>query len=137
MNRILKISLITGLLIAVLVLSAGCFGTSSTSVTSTNATGSADQPSTWESMWPMLAFLVVIFAMFYFVMIRPQRKRQKQQEALMQGLQKGDKVITAGGIYGTIENVGDESIVIKIESGTTIRVNKGSVALRRDETKTK
>ena len=83
----------------------------------------------------MLVFLVVIFAMFYFLMIRPQRKRQKEQETMMQGLQKGDRVVTAGGIYGTIESVSDDSVVIKVESGTTLRVNKGSVALRRDETR--
>jgi preprotein translocase subunit YajC len=137
MNKILKICLIAGLLVAVLVLSSGClFGTGSTSVVSANATGESET-STWGSIWPMLAFLVVIFAMFYFVMIRPQRKRQKEQETMMQGLQKGDKVITAGGIYGTIENVSDDNVVIKVESGTTLRVNKSSVALRRDETRVK
>ncbi|OGN98808.1 MAG: preprotein translocase subunit YajC [Chloroflexi bacterium RBG_13_51_52] len=82
----------------------------------------------------MLLFLVVIFAMFYFVMIRPQRKRQKEHQEMMQGIQKGDRIITAGGIYGTVESVSEDSVVIKVESGTTMRVNKGSVALRRDET---
>ncbi len=83
----------------------------------------------------MVVFLVVIFALFYFVMIRPQRKRQKEQQTMMQGLQKGDKVITAGGIYGTIDSLSEDSVVIKVESGTTLRVNKGSVAVRRDEMK--
>jgi preprotein translocase subunit YajC len=133
MKNIWKIGLITGLLITVMVLCGGCLATSPTSVVSANATAS-EQPSTFDSIWPMLVFLVVIFAMFYFLMIRPQRKRQKEQEAMMQGLQKGDKVITAGGIYGTIESISDDSVVIKIESGTTIRVNKGSVAPRRDQT---
>lgn len=137
MKNILKISLIAGLLIAVLVLSSSClFGTGSTSVVSSNTSGGSET-STWESIWPMLIFLVVIFAMFYFVMIRPQRKRQKEQEAMMQGLSKGDKVITAGGIFGTIDSVSDDSVVIKVEGGTTLRVNKGSVAIRKDETKDK
>jgi preprotein translocase subunit YajC len=137
MNKYLKLGLIAGLLIAVMIFSSGClFGTGTTSVVSANASGESET-STWSSIWPMLVFLVVIFAMFYFVMIRPQRKRQKEQETMMQGLQKGDRVITAGGIYGTIENVSDDSVVIKVESGTTLRVNKGSVAVRKDETKTK
>ncbi len=82
----------------------------------------------------MLVFLVVIFGMFYFVMIRPQRKRQKEHEQMMRELQKGDKVVTAGGIFGTIESLSEDSIVIKVEGGTTLRVARGSVAVRRDET---
>jgi preprotein translocase subunit YajC len=132
MKNIWKIGLIAGLLIAVLALSGGCLATTP-SVTSANATGT-ETSSTFDSIWPMLVFLVVIFAMFYFVMIRPQRKRQKEHETMMQGLQKGEKIITAGGIYGTIENVGDDSVIIKVESGTTMRVSKGSVTLRRDDT---
>ncbi|MBN1693180.1 MAG: preprotein translocase subunit YajC [Dehalococcoidales bacterium] len=81
----------------------------------------------------MLIFLVAIFAIFYFVMIRPQRKRQKEHEDMMQNLNRGDRVITAGGIYGTVESVSEDSVVIKVESGTTMRVNKASVSLRRDE----
>jgi preprotein translocase subunit YajC len=133
MKNIWKIGLITGLLITVLVLCGGCLGTTQTSVVSANATGTSEEPSTFDSLWPMLVFLVVIFAMFYFLMIRPQRKRQKEQAAMMQGLQKGDRVITAGGIYGTIENVGEDSLVIKVEGGTTLRVARNSVALRRED----
>ncbi len=80
----------------------------------------------------MIVFLVLIFAMFYFLMIRPQRKRQKEHQQLMEELRKGDRVITAGGIYGVIENVSEDSVVIKVESGTTVRVAKGSVALKRE-----
>jgi len=134
MKNIWKIGLVVGLLIAVLTLSTGCFATGQTSVTSANATGTGTETSTWDSLWPMLVFLVVIFAMFYFLMIRPQRKRQKEQQAMMQALQKGDKIITAGGIYGTIENVSEDTLVIKVEGGTTLRVSRNSVALRPDTT---
>ena len=134
MKNIWKIALVAGLLITVMVLSAGCFATGTSSVTSANATGTGSETSTWDSLWPMLVFLVVIFAMFYFLMIRPQRKRQKEQQAMMQALQKGDKIITAGGIYGTIENVGEDTLVIKVEGGTTLRVSRNSVALRPDTT---
>ena len=133
MNKIWKIGIIAGLLITVLVLSGGCLATT-TGGGSGNTTGTATEQSTFDSIWPMLIFLVVIFAMFYFVMIRPQRKRQKEQQAMMEGLKKGNRIITAGGIYGTIESVSEDTLVIKVEGGTTLRVARGSVALRRDET---
>lgn len=122
MNSILKTGLIAGLLIAVLVFLGGCYPTATDG--GEDATG---------SIWPMIIFLVVIFALFYFVMIRPQRKRQKEHETLMQGLQKGDRVITAGGIYGTIESLSEDSVVIKVEGGTTMRVARGSVAVQREK----
>jgi preprotein translocase subunit YajC len=120
MNRIWKFALIIGLLGVMLVFVSGCYPAD---------TGTGDQGS--SSIWPMIGFLVLIFALFYFVMIRPQRKRQKEHQTMMQGLQKGDEVITAGGIFGKIESLNDESVVIKIESGTTIRVARGSVAVRQ------
>jgi len=125
MNKIWKIALITGLLITVLVFIGGCLAP---------ANGQAAE-SNPNSTWYMIAFLVVIFALFYFVMIRPQRKRQKEQQTMIEGLQKGNKVITAGGIYGTIESISEDSVVIKVESGTTLRVAKGSVSVRREEIK--
>ena len=132
MNKVWKTAIIAGLIISVLLLSVSCLGTTTTAG-SANTTGTEEQ-STWNSLWPMLIFLVVIFGMFYFVMIRPQRKRQKEHQEMMEGLHRGDKVITAGGIYGIIESVSEDSVVIKVESGTTMRVNKASVALRREDT---
>ena len=131
MKNILKIGIIAGLLVTVLLLSAGCL-TTATPAGSTNATGTEGEEGTFDGIWPMVMIMVVFFAFIYFVMIRPQRKRQKEQQTMMRELQRGDKVITAGGIYGTIESISEDSIIIKIESGTTMRVNKGSVALRRD-----
>jgi preprotein translocase subunit YajC len=131
MSKFWKTAIIAGLIITVLLLSVSCLGTTAPAG-SANTTG--EEQSTWESLWPMLAFLVVIFAMFYFVMIRPQRKRQKEHQEMMQSLHRGDKVITAGGIYGTVESVSEDSIVIKVESGTMMRVSKNSVALRPDDT---
>ena len=133
MNKIWKTAIIAGLIITVLLLSVSCLGTTAPAG-SANTTGTGEQQSTWDSLWPMIIFLVIIFAIFYFVMIRPQRRRQKEHEEMMQSLHRGDKVITAGGIYGTVESVSEDSVVIKVESGTTMRVNKASVALRRDET---
>jgi preprotein translocase subunit YajC len=76
----------------------------------------------------IIIFLVVIFVMFYFFMIRPQRRRQKEHEDLVTQLRGGDRVITAGGIYGQVESVSEDSVVLKVESGATMRVAKGSIA---------
>ncbi len=122
MTKIVKTGIIAGLLIAVLVFFGGCIPA---------ATDGGEESS--SSIWPMIIFLVVIFGLFYFVMIRPQRKRQKEHQNLMEGLQKGDRVITAGGIYGTIENLSEDSVVIKVEGGTTMRVARGSVAIQREK----
>jgi preprotein translocase subunit YajC len=63
----------------------------------------------------------------YFFMWRPERKRRKQMEQFRQGLKKGDKVITAGGIYGTVKEVNDTSLLLELEGHTTLRVDKGMV----------
>ena len=83
--------------------------------------------------WSLIIFLVLIFGMFYLLIIRPQRKKQKEHQNLMQELKRGDKVVTAGGIYGVIESTSEDSIVIKVESGTTLRIARNSVANKRPQ----
>ena len=80
-----------------------------------------------------IIILVLMFAFFYFFMIRPQRKRQQEHQKLVEELKRGDRVITAGGIYGVIESLSEDSIVVKVESGATIRVARGSVALKQEK----
>jgi preprotein translocase subunit YajC len=125
MNRILKTGLIATLLIAVLAFAGSCLAPSTTSGT--------DSTSSTTSTLYMVGFLVVIFALFYFVMIRPQRKRQKEQQQAISALQKGDKVITAGGIFGVIDNVREDSVIIKVEGGSMLRIAKGSVMVLKDQ----
>ena len=79
------------------------------------------------STWVMLIFLVAIFAIMYFLMIRPRQKQQKQHDAMMQELRPGDRVIMAGGIYGQIESLGEDTAILKIESGATMRVARSSI----------
>ncbi|MDD4875951.1 MAG: preprotein translocase subunit YajC [Dehalococcoidales bacterium] len=86
-----------------------------------------------SSIWTMVIFIAVFFALMYFVLIRPQRKKQQEHQRLIEELQRGDKVITAGGIYGSIDSISEDSIVIKVDSGTTMRVAKGSVTLRQEK----
>ena len=71
--------------------------------------------------------MVVIVAIFYFFMIRPQQKKQKEIQKAREALKAGDKVITAGGIYGKIKEIGDTYMLIEISDGVRIRVDKTSV----------
>jgi preprotein translocase subunit YajC len=79
------------------------------------------------SKYGMIIFLVVIFAVMYLLMIRPRQKQQKQHEAMMQELRPGDKVIIAGGIYGQIESISEDTAILRIESGATMKVARGSI----------
>jgi preprotein translocase subunit YajC len=77
--------------------------------------------------WGMIIFLVAIFAFLYFLMIRPRQKQQKEHEAMMQELRAGDRVIIAGGIYGVIESLSEETAILRIESGATMKVARNSI----------
>ena len=77
--------------------------------------------------WGMVIFLVAIFAVMYFLMIRPRQKQQKQHEEMEKELRAGEKVIIAGGIYGQIERLGEDTVILKIESGATMKVARSSI----------
>ena len=80
-----------------------------------------------QGMMGMLFPLAIFILIFYFFIIRPQRKRQKQHDSLIGGISRGDQVITIGGIYGTIEEIGDKSLKLKIADGVVIEVVRSSV----------
>ena len=71
--------------------------------------------------------LVVIFAVFWFFLIRPQQKRQKELVKFRNALEKGQKIITAGGIYGTIKEVKETYVLVEVDSNVAIRVDKNMV----------
>jgi len=75
----------------------------------------------------MVIFLVVIFAVMYLLMIRPRQKQQKEHEEMMQELRVGERVIMAGGIYGQIESLSEDTAIIRIESGATMKVARNSI----------
>ena len=85
------------------------------------------------SIVPLIIILVLIFGIFYFLMIRPMRQREKKHDEMVEELQKGDTVITAGGIYGQVESVSEDSVVLRVESGATIRVTKGGILNRPEK----
>ncbi len=83
------------------------------------------------------AFWIMIIAMFaimWLFMIRPQRKQQKELEAFRNSLKRGDKVITAGGIYGTVDEIKDRYVVLKVDGETKLRVDKSSIVKDPDQT---
>jgi preprotein translocase subunit YajC len=79
------------------------------------------------SQYGLIIFLVVIFAVMYLLMIRPRQRQQRQHEEMMKELRPGDKVIIAGGIYGQIESLSEDTAILRIESGATMKVARGSI----------
>lgn len=79
---------------------------------------------------PLLTFApfwILIFVIFYFVMIRPQKKRQQEQQRLMGSLKTGDRVVTNGGIHGLIANVKDTTVMLKVADNVKIEMEKSAV----------
>lgn len=76
---------------------------------------------------------VLIFVIFYFLLILPQQKRQKQQKAMLEGLKKGDRVITASGIWGTVTNLGKETVTLQVADTAKIKIQKEHIARLRAE----
>ena len=97
----------------------------------TAANGASQQGGGW-SFWIMM---IAIFVVMYFFMIRPQQKKQKELQKQRDALKKGDKVITAGGIYGNIKEVQESTFLIEISKDVTIKVDKGSVYVAAEDTK--
>ncbi|MCD6124934.1 preprotein translocase subunit YajC [bacterium] len=75
----------------------------------------------------MLLPLILLFLVFYFIFMRPQIKRQKELQAMIQSLKKGDKVVTSGGIIGTIVGVSEDKVTIKVGEGTKLEVVKSYI----------
>ncbi|MBR5736229.1 MAG: preprotein translocase subunit YajC [Bacteroidales bacterium] len=74
-----------------------------------------------------LLMIVLIFVVMWLFMIRPQQKKQKEVEKFRQGLKKGDKVVTIGGIYGTVAEVKENTLILEVDQNVKIKVDKSSV----------
>ena len=75
----------------------------------------------------MIIMMVAVFAIMYFFMIRPQNKKQKAIQNFRRGLEVGQEVVTAGGIYGIIKEIGDTTVTLEIASGVKIRMDRNSI----------
>jgi len=72
--------------------------------------------------------LIFMFAIFYFLLIRPQQKKAKEHKALLESLKKGDKVVTAGGMHGKVTALDDKIVTLEIANGVNVKYNKGFIA---------
>ena len=75
----------------------------------------------------MILMYVLIFFIFYFLLIRPQKKQQDEHKKMVAGLKKNDEVITSGGIHGTVTNVKEHTIILKIDDNVKVEVQKNSI----------
>jgi preprotein translocase subunit YajC len=80
----------------------------------------------------MLIMLVAIFAIFYFLMIRPESKRRKERQEMIDSLTRGDRIVTIGGLYGEVQDVHDDKVVIKIAEGLKVEVAKTAISGKRE-----
>jgi preprotein translocase subunit YajC len=79
---------------------------------------------------PLMTFLpfVAIIAIFYFLIIRPQNKKQKETQKMLAALKKGDKIVTIGGIHGTIQNVKEQTVIVKVDEDTKVEFSRSAIS---------
>jgi preprotein translocase subunit YajC len=80
-----------------------------------------------DNLFTNLLPLILMFAIFYFLLIRPQQKRTKTRNMMLQALKKGDKVITIGGLHGTIEQITEDQVVLKVNETTKLTLERSAV----------
>ena len=82
---------------------------------------------------PLVSLLpiILIFVIFYFLLIRPQKKAQDEHKKMIASLKKNDEVITSGGIHGTIMNVKDHTVTLKVDDNVKVEVQKNSISTMR------
>ena len=87
-------------------------------------------PSPLAGLFPIF----LIFAIFYFLLIRPQQKQQKKHREMLTQLKKNDEVVTNGGIHGTIVNVDDETVTLRVDDNTRIKFQKNTISFVKKKT---
>lgn len=94
-------------------------------------------PDTGAVLMQNIGMIVLLVVMFYFLLIRPQQKRFKEHKAMVDALKKGDRVVTAGGLIGTIDTlVSDDEVIVDLGNGTKVTVVRGMIQTRGDKTAT-
>ncbi len=81
----------------------------------------------------MLLPLALFVVIFYFLIIRPQKKRQRQHQDMLASIKRGDQVVTAGGFFGTVREMKDDSYILEISDGVKARILKSSIQYKRSE----
>jgi preprotein translocase subunit YajC len=85
------------------------------------------------SFWPLIILAVLFIGVSYFFGIRPLRQREKQHDTMVLELERGDTVITAGGMYGKVDIIYEDSVILIVESGAKVRVTKGGIIKREGD----
>ena len=93
--------------------------------------GGAQQSSVFMFVW-----LGLMVALFYFMLIRPQKRREKERQALLGAVKTGDRVLFAGGLLGTVANVKEKTLVVKIADGVKVEIIRGAVSQVLDKGET-
>ena len=77
--------------------------------------------------------LIIIFGIFYFILIRPQQQKQKKHKLMLDSMQKGDKVITIGGIYGIIRDIKGETLTLEVAKDVVINTTRNAIGVKREK----
>jgi len=84
-------------------------------------------------MMSTVIMFALIIAIFYFMILRPQQKRQKERQSMMDGIAKGDKVTTIGGLHGTVVGIEDTTVLVQIADNVKVKFDKTAIASRKSE----
>lgn len=93
----------------------------------TTAPPSPAPPPPTAALTSMLIPFLIIFVAFYFLLVRPQKKQEQQRKKMLDSLQKNDYVLTSGGIYGTISQIKDDEVILKVDENVKIKMAKNAI----------
>lgn len=96
-----------------------------------DATSTSTTP--WMSQFVSIAPLVVLFIIFYFLLIRPQQKKAREQKEMLSNLQKGDSIVSSSGIFGRITSVNDDSVTVEIADNVRVKMVKDAITSRKPQ----
>ncbi len=108
-----------------------CGGSSATTATTSTPNNDGAAPAQQGSIMGMLFPLLIFVLIFYFFIIRPQRKRDKQHNEMISAINRGDQIVTVGGFLGTVREVRDDTFQIEIAEGVRVRILKSAVQSKR------
>jgi len=131
-GRVIIITVIAISIVLIGIVSSGCnlllpTAAGGSTTVATNADGTVVQPS-FLAKYGTWIWLIVLVVAFYFLLIRPQRTRAKTQQDLLGNIQRGDEIVTVGGIFGKVKDVSGDSLIITISSGVDVKITKSAIA---------
>jgi len=116
---------------AVFVGCTGLFPTATAATVAGATTATTAAPTGFQAIFASYGtwiWLIVLAVAFYFLLIRPQRTRSKKAQDLLRSIQRGDEIVTIGGLYGRVKDVREDSVIVTIAGGVDVKITKGAVA---------